>query len=73
MVQTHRRTPRGTSEPSILVDSLEEDAPSDVIPNLDADVVDNSANQDREAENVLRTTPNVTFLRALLLLKLQGC
>jgi hypothetical protein len=43
-----------------------------VIPNLEADAVDELANQDHEVEEVLPITPNVIFLRALILLKLQG-
>jgi hypothetical protein len=33
-----------------------------VIPNLQADAVNELANQDHEAEEVLPTTPNVIFL-----------
>jgi len=52
-------------------DNLEEDAPTGVIPNLEADAVDELANQDHEVE-VLPITPNVIFWKALFLLKLQG-
>jgi hypothetical protein len=43
-----------------------------VIPNLEADAVDELANQDHEVEEVLPKTPNVIFWKALFLLKLQG-
>jgi hypothetical protein len=72
MVQTYR-TQRGHLETLYPWDNLEQDASNRVIPNLEADAVDELANQDQEAEEVLPTTLNVIFWRALLLLKLQGC
>jgi len=61
MVQTRKRTQRGTLKPSILVG---EDAPSGVIPNLEANAINELSNHDREIEEILPIALDVILLEA---------
>jgi hypothetical protein len=73
MVQTCKRTQRGTLKPPILVGDLEEDALDGVI--LEVHVTNELSNQDREVEKVLLMTHDVIFLEALPLFQIarKGC
>ncbi len=53
MVQMCKRTQRGTLKLSILVGNLEEDAPNNVIPNLEVDAFVELSNQNHEVEEEL--------------------
>jgi len=62
MVQTHKRTQRGTLKPAILVGDLEEDAPDGVIIEIHA--TNELSNQDHEVEEVFPIAHDVIFLEA---------
>jgi hypothetical protein len=62
MVQTHKRTQRGTLKPPILVGDLEEDAPDGVIIEIHA--TNELSNQDHEVEEVFPIAHDVIFLEA---------
>lgn len=61
MVQTHKRTQRGTLKPSILVS---EDASSGVVPNLENNATNELSNHDHEIEEILPIALDVIFLEA---------
>jgi len=61
MVQTRKRTQRGTLKPSILVG---EDPPNGVVPNLEANATNDLSNHDHEIENILPITLDLIILEA---------
>jgi hypothetical protein len=61
MVQTCKRTQRGTSKSSILVG---EDAPNGAIPNLEASATNELSNHDHEIEEILAIALDIIFLEA---------
>ncbi len=61
MVQTHKKTQRGTLKPSIL---MGKDALSGVIPNLEVNATNELSNHDHEIEEILPIALDVIILEA---------